>query len=181
MKYLTPTLETERLILKRGRKEDYISVYEYDFTKLRDVDEEFKFVKLDSSVGESFYSSKKYLNDMFDWIIYLKNTGKPIGNILAMRLSNEENATEISYNLHPNYWHKGYMTEATTSVINYLFEKGFDNIFCGYEEGNFKSKGLIEKLGFELYETKENAWMKNNKPITNYIYVMNNHKKKKSH
>ena len=68
MKYITPELETDRLVLKRGSKEDYIKVYEYDFTKLRDVDGEFKYVKLDSSVVYSFYSSKEYLNDMFEII-----------------------------------------------------------------------------------------------------------------
>lgn len=40
----TPTLETERLILKKGLPEDFIKVYEYDFTKLRDICGEFKLV-----------------------------------------------------------------------------------------------------------------------------------------
>ena len=84
MKYITPELETDRLVLKRGSKEDYIKVYEYDFTKLRDVDGEFEYVKLDPSVVDSFYSSKEYLNDMFDWIIYLKDINEPIGNVVAI-------------------------------------------------------------------------------------------------
>ena len=33
----TPELETERLILKKGTPEDFIKVYEYNFTKLRDI------------------------------------------------------------------------------------------------------------------------------------------------
>ena len=37
MIYETPQLETERLILKRGTYEDFVKVYEYDFTKLRDI------------------------------------------------------------------------------------------------------------------------------------------------
>ena len=46
MKYITPMLETPRLILKRGTKEDYQKVYEYDFTKLRDIAGEFEYIKL---------------------------------------------------------------------------------------------------------------------------------------
>lgn len=171
MKYITPELETDRLVLKRGSKEDYIKVYEYDFTKLRDIDGEFEFVKLDPSVVDSFYSSKEYLNDMFDWIIYLKDTNEAIGNIVAT-VKDDDTSIELSYNLHPKFWHKGYMTEAVLEVINYLFCNGFNNIMCGYEEGNVKSKGLIEKIGFKLHEKKENSWIKNGKPITNYVYSM---------
>ena len=47
MIYETPVLETERLMLKRGTLEDYQKVYEYDFTKLRDINGEFDFVKQD--------------------------------------------------------------------------------------------------------------------------------------
>lgn len=171
MKYITPELETDRLVLKRGSKEDYIKVYEYDFTKLRDVDGEFKYVKLDSSVVYSFYSSKEYLNDMFDWIIYLKDTNEAIGNIVAT-VKDDDTSIELSYNLHPKFWHKGYMTEAVLEVMKYLFSIGFNNIISGYEDGNVKSKGLIEKLGFKLHEKKENSWIKNGKPITNYVYAI---------
>lgn len=47
MMYETPQLETERLILKRGTLEDLQKVYEYNFTKLRDINCEFEFVKYD--------------------------------------------------------------------------------------------------------------------------------------
>ena len=32
MKYVTPDLESERLILKKGIFDDYRNVYEFDFT-----------------------------------------------------------------------------------------------------------------------------------------------------
>ena len=172
MKYITPELETDRLVLKRGSKGDYIKVYEYDFTKLRDVDGEFEYVKLEPSVVDSFCSSKEYLNDMFDWIIYLKDANEPIGNIVAAIKGEDDTSIELSYNLHPNYWHKGYMTETVSKVIDYLFSIGFNNIISGYEEGNVKSKGLIEKMGFKLYKEEENSWIKNGKPIINYVYLM---------
>lgn len=47
MKYKIPILETERLILQKGSYEDYVKVYEYDFTRLRNIDGEFEFVKYD--------------------------------------------------------------------------------------------------------------------------------------
>lgn len=172
MKYITPELETDRLVLKRGSKEDYIKVYEYDFTKLRDVDGEFKYVKLDPSVVDSFYSSKEYLNDMFDWIIYLKDINEPIGNVVATVKDDYDTSVELSYNLHPKYWRNGYMTETVSRVMNYLFGIGFNNVISEYEEGNVKSKGLIEKMGFKLFKEEANSWIKNGKPITNYVYAI---------
>lgn len=47
MEYETPIIETERLILKRGTLEDYQKVYEYDFTKLRNINGEFELIKQD--------------------------------------------------------------------------------------------------------------------------------------
>lgn len=35
--YITPNLETDRLILKRVTDENFLKVYEYDFTRLRDI------------------------------------------------------------------------------------------------------------------------------------------------
>lgn len=45
--YITPNLETDRLILKRVTDENFLKVYEYDFTRLRDINWEFKYVKND--------------------------------------------------------------------------------------------------------------------------------------
>lgn len=38
---ITSVLKTERLILKREIKEDYIKVYEYDLMRLRNINGEF--------------------------------------------------------------------------------------------------------------------------------------------
>ena len=38
MKYIVPTLQTERLILRKGSYEDYVKVYEYDFTRLKNIE-----------------------------------------------------------------------------------------------------------------------------------------------
>ena len=57
--------------------------------------------------------------------------------------------------------------------MNYLFNNGFENIICGYSEGNIKSKKLNEKLGFIPYKTIEESWFKNGIPITDYKSIMN--------
>lgn len=169
MIYITPILETERLILKRGTKEDYQKVYEYDFTKLRDIAGEFEFVKQDPSRIEGF---EEPYDNSYDWIIYLKESNRPIANIVADRERKKINSIEIAFNTHPDYWRKGYTSEAIIKILDFLFSQGYDNIISGYDEGNIKSKSLGEKLGFTLYETKESAWVKQGIPISSYTTII---------
>lgn len=144
----TPNLETERLILKRGILGDYIKVYEYDLTRLRNINGEFEYVKLDPEYISMLVTTDE--DEMLDFIIYLKETNEPIGNITYDRYEKQTNSLEIAYNLHPKYWKKGYMYEAALETMRYVFNNyDFDNIRCGYAEENINSKSLNKKLGFE--------------------------------
>ena len=169
MIYETPILETERLILKRGTLEDLQKVYEYNFAKLRNIAGEFEFVKKDPKSIEGWEIPTF---ESYDWIMYLKTTMEPIGNILADREVKDMKAIELAFNTHPNYWRKGYTYEALNEVMNFLFNNGYENIFCGYDEGNYKSKAIGEKLGFIPYETNENAWIKDGISITHYTCIL---------
>lgn len=179
MKYITPKLETKRLILQRGTLEDFQKVYEYDFRKLCDICGEFAMVKQDPAAIAGFetYADE---DDAMDWILYLKESGAsidvPIGNLTADRIRPELNAIELAFNVHPHHWGNGYIVEACLAAMDYLFRLGFDNIICGYSEGNKKSRRVGEKMGFELFEVKENAWMKNGVPITDYDCILSKEK-----
>lgn len=181
--YETKWLETDRLILAKGTMEDYLLVYEYDFRKLRNIDGEFVLKKQDlneirnwfpKGMEEKYKENEEY--HCFDWIIYLKETKKPIGNITADREEESINSVELAFNLHPDHWGKGYMPEAVSKVMDYLFEIGYDNVICGYSDGNNNSKRVSEKMGFELYNIKENKWKKNGKYITEYEMIMSKKK-----
>ena len=156
MNYETIELRTKRLVMKRGEKEDYFKVYEYDFSKLQNVDEIFKLEKQDRKKIENWFKGgiKRYYSKikkahMFDWLVYLND--KAIGNVLT----EDENGGKIvnlSFNVHPNYWGKGYMPEALEMIINYLFSLGYDYIVCSYLDGNIKAKRVLSKLGFKPYK-----------------------------
>lgn len=176
MKYITPKLETERLILKRGTKEDYQKVYEYDFRKLRDINGEFEYVKQDIEAIKGFDTYADIEDEVFDWIVYLKENSVPIANITADREIKDIKATELAFNMHPTYWGQGYMKEAIVAILHYLFKNGFDHVLCGYSEGNVKSQRFNAKLGFDLYETIPNAWIKDGVAITDYKTIMSKEK-----
>jgi len=171
MKYITPELTTDRLILKRGTFDDYVAVYEYDFRKLRDICGEFEFVRQDPAKLEGYDTYADEEEDVFDWIVYLRD-GTPVGNIVADRVDRELNAIELAFNLHPTYWGNEYIKEAVIEICRYLYGIGFASILCGYSEGNRKSKRVNEKIGFKPYKTIENAWVKNGTPITDYQCIL---------
>lgn len=169
MMYETPQLETERLILKRGTLEDLQKVYEYNFSKLRDIAGEFVFEKQDPKKIEGWEIPEP---ETYDWVIYLKDTMEPIGNVTADREQKDIKAIELAFNMHPNHWRKGYTSEAVIEIMRFLFNNGYENILCGYDEGNIKSKAIGVKLGFVPYTVKENAWIKNGVSITSYTSIL---------
>ena len=180
MKYITPTLITERLILKRGTLEDYVKVYEYDFTRLRNIAGEFEYVKYNPEKLRGFDTYADEEENVLEFIIYLKDNNEPIGNIVFDRYDEKNKSLEISCNLHPNYWKKGYMTEAILSTMEYVFNNlDIDNIVYGYAEENFKSKGLSNKIGFNFYYDYIEHYIRINKDIREIKTIMSKEKFKK--
>jgi ribosomal-protein-alanine N-acetyltransferase len=177
--YGTQLIKTERLVLKKGSLDDYLAVYEYDFMKLRDIDGEFEYQKQDQEqfkksfeAGiEQFYADNEAAR-AFVWIIYLAENMAPIGEILTHSENAENKETEIAFNLHPDYWGKEYMPEAINAALEYLFDLGYENIKAVYSAGNKKSKRVLEKTGFKSCGVEKNAWIKNGKPVDEYITVM---------
>ena len=169
MKYEIPVLETERLILKKGTYEDYVKVYEYDFTRLRNIAGEFEFIKNNPEkiIGFETYADEE--ENVLDFILYLKQNKEPIGNIVFDRYDDKKNSLDVSLNLHPDYWRKGYMTEALMCSMKYVFDYlEIDNIIYDYAEENYKSKGLSEKVGFEFY----NDYMEHNTRLDKNVHTI---------
>lgn len=176
--YETIMLKTKRLTLDKGSVKDYLKVYEYDFKKLMGIGEMTEFEEQDQNKIKSWFKGgiNKYYKKlikahMFDWIIYLGE--EPIGNILTEDEDLKNNSIELVFNVHPNYWGKGYAPEAVSVVIDYLFEIGYDKIICGYLDGDIKSKRVLGKLGFKPFKIKYDAVeFEKNKLVDNYITIM---------
>ena len=61
---------------------------------------------------------------------------------------------ELGYWLGKPFWGRGYMPEAAREIIRHGFEDlGMKTIWCGYYDGNQKSKRVQEKLGFVYHHT----------------------------
>lgn len=59
------------------------------------------------------------------------------------------NKYEIGFHLRPQFWNKGYATEAATAVIDYAFSVlNVEVLFAGHNPYNVASSKVLSKLGF---------------------------------
>ena len=55
---------------------------------------------------------------------------------------------EIWYKIHPNFWNKGYATEALMGLLHFAFNNlGMHRIEAGCAVENFASIKVLEKVG----------------------------------
>lgn len=147
----TLELKTERLVLRKFRKEDANEIFlgfvnqdeflYYANKEKRTLEEEIKSLE---NIDE------KYENDeYYNWLIILKETQEIIGSI-NLRVENKNESVEFNYVIDNRFVNKGYMTEALKEVKWFAFEVMSVNRFqggCVVE--NIKSKRVMEKCDME--------------------------------
>ena len=84
-------------------------------------------------------------NDRYVFGIFLED--KLIGLLNDTEISGK--TIEVGYAFHPDYWGKGYATEALSAAIPYLFSAGFDEVIAGAFECNPASLRVMEKSGMK--------------------------------
>ncbi len=151
-------LETERLILRRWEESDAEDLYKYASNP--DVGPIAGWPP-HQSVEESLDVIKNVLSCKEAYAICLKEDGKPIGAI-ELKLNGHTDMTEkddeceLGYWLGKPFWGKGLMPEAAREMLRHAFEDiGMSKVWCGYYEGNTKSKRVQEKVGFKYQWTTE--------------------------
>ncbi len=94
------------------------------------------------------------------YAIVLKETGLPIGSIGLHNndLAEKEDEKELGYWLGVPFWGRGIVPEAAGEALRHAFEDlGLGRVWCGYYDGNEKSRRVQEKLGFKYQWTSENV------------------------
>ena len=147
-----PTLETERLVLRpmelkdldfvfRHFSDPQVTQYLYDNPPLKDKVEAQQIIDF-------------YLNDSSGlqnrWVLERKSDGQPIGTCGFHRWEKRYFRTEIGYDLSPEFWRQGYMSEALQGACQYGFDKmRLNRIDALVYVGNQASLGILKKLGFQ--------------------------------
>lgn len=149
-------LITDRLILRPWTEKDAESLYKY--AKDPDVGTPAGW-PAHKSVEESLDVIKTVFTGKECYAICEKGNNEAIGAV-ELKLNEHADMTErddeceLGYWLGKPFWGKGYMPEAAKELIHRGFEDlKMTTIWCGYYEGNEKSKRVQEKLGFLYHHT----------------------------
>ena len=151
---------TERLILRPWNEKDAESLYEY--AKDPDVGYPAGW-PAHTSVENSRDIIKNVLSAPETYAVCLKEDNKAIGSIglktgEATDMTDKEDECELGYWIGKPFWGQGIIPEAARALISHAFENLEMNvIWCGYYDGNEKSKRVQEKCGFTYHHRTEEA------------------------
>lgn len=146
-------LETERLILRGYKKEDFDSVHFYgsnpDFSKFEawgpnTVEDTQRFI---SDMITQASSSPRY---KFDFALELKNQGKMIGGVGIRRETQQSQVANLGWAIHPKFQRQGFATEAAKRLIRFGFENlNLKVIYATCDGRNEASYRVMERLGMK--------------------------------
>lgn len=152
-------IETERLILRPWLESDAEELYKYaqdpqvgpiaGWPPHQSVEESLDIIRTVFSVPETY-------------AIVSKETSLPIGCIGlkmgdATDMTERADECELGYWVGVPYWGQGLATEAAKAMIRHAFENcGMTKVWCGYYDGNNRSKRVQEKCGFIYQRTSDN-------------------------
>lgn len=150
--------ETERLILRPWDENDAESLYEFAKDPLVGP---IAGWPVHTSKEDSRQIIKNVLSADETYAVTIKGEGKAIGSIGLMvgkqsNISIGDDEAEIGYWIGVPYWGKGLIPEAVRELMKYAFEElGMKILWCGYFDGNEKSKRTQEKCGFQYHHIEE--------------------------
>ena len=176
MKPYDKEIETERLILRPWQESEAEILYKY---------------ASDPDIGPiagwpphtSPENSLEIIRTVFSapetYAVVLKATGEPVGCCGIMFADSLHTAdmkggeAEIGYWIGKPYWGQGLIPEAVKALLARSFgELGLDTIWCGYYDGNAKSKRVCEKSGFKYHHTNKDVESPLGDKRTEHIYRM---------
>ncbi len=163
-------IKTERLILRPWKESDAEELFRYA------SDPEVGPIAgwpPHKSMAESLYVINNVLCGRECYAVCLNSDDLAIGAIELMLnghtdMTDKDDECELGYWLGRQFWGQGLIPEAAGALIRRGFEKlGMNRIWCGWYDGNLKSKRVQEKLGFVYHHTCNDVAV----PLMNEIRV----------
>lgn len=148
-------LETERLVLREWQEEDAEDLY--NLAKDPEIGPPAGWPP-HTSIENSIEIIKSVLSAPETYAVCLKENGKLVGSIGLHRndLAERDDEYELGYWIGKEYWGQGLIPEAARELIRHAFEDLLmERIWCGYYDGNIKSRRVQDKLGFIYHHTTE--------------------------
>ena len=168
----TPTIETQRLILRRFTQDDARALYQ--ILSDEEVNTFLSMFPLKTMEEANAYIQKQYLDTYqepfgYRYAVCLKTDHIPIGYV---QVSSSE-SHDFGYGLRKDFWHKGIITEAGRAVVEELRNSGMPFITATHDIKNPRSGEVMKKLGMIYQYSYEEQWQPKNIPVTFRMYQLN--------
>jgi RimJ/RimL family protein N-acetyltransferase len=103
--------------------------------------------------------------------IYQTSDHRLCGAIGFHTISQVNHSAELAYNLHPNFWGRGLITQSARSLINWGFtHRHYQRIQATILPENLASIKVIERLGFQYEGRLRNFRMVRGEPRDYLMY-----------
>ena len=168
----TPTLETERLLLRRFSENDLYALFKIHSDK--DVNTYLPWFPLQSIEEASLFLRERYLDTYrqpygYKYAICLKNDNIPIGYVNID--INEPH--DLGYGLLKAFWRNGIVTEAANAVIHQVKKDGIPYITSTHDIKNPRSGNVMKRLGMLYQYSYKEQWQPKNILTTFCMYQLN--------
>ncbi len=148
-------LETERLVLRRMKPEDFsaLCLILQDPEVMRAYEGAFTAGEVNVWLEKQL---RRYRDDGVGlWAVILRENGRIIGQCgLTIQHWKDRDLLEVGYLFQKAYWHKGYATEAARGCMEYAFEKlNAEAIYSIIRDMNISSRRVAERNQLSLIDT----------------------------
>lgn len=167
-----PILETERLILRPLTVDDAESVFKWNsdprvtkymsYSTYTDISQTIEWIK-------STYDDE----NEWTWAFVLKDENKVIGSGGIGPSDKMQSYWGIGYNIHYDYWHKGYCTEAMKAIIDFAHNTLDVNKICScHAVDNPRSGKVMEKCGLKFHHNGDYSKIDGSETFKTKFYTL---------
>lgn len=168
----TPTIETERLILRKFTEEDiealFLILKDEEVNKflpwypMKDIEETRNFYK-------KTYAIKYKQPQAYAYAVCLKSDNFPIGYIKV----DMEDHHDFGYALRKEFWHQGIITEAGIAIVEQVKKDGLPYITATHDRNNPRSGKVMQRVGMKYCYSYEERWQPKDFPVIFRMYQLN--------
>jgi [ribosomal protein S5]-alanine N-acetyltransferase len=83
------------------------------------------------------------------WALVLLDGGMLVGGVSLLPMPVPEADVEIEYQLAPEYWGRGYITEAARALARWAFEHSLVELFALVDPYNVRAAATARRIGME--------------------------------
>ncbi len=170
-----PLLDSERLIYRDFKESDAQNLFEIRSDKrVMNYMDTFKHQSIDDAKAliDSINTSFEEKNGI-NWVVIEKSSEQFVGYFGFWRLMKDHCRAEVGYALSPDFWGKGYMTEAMNKMIGFGFnDLKLHSIEANVNPNNESSIKLLERSGFRKEAYFRENYLFNGEFIDSVIYSL---------